>query len=158
MLNRDDKRKESEWKARGNPVEKGFISFSFQLFSLSCLCYSVRLLCCVVCCNTSRNTIGVVLGWVFLLLKEKKRGDGSESRGRVRLSVQGCTDRWFWCWKIQSPVPIHSQRVLPRIQVHHWSRIRYSHSSGLSFLPDLIKRCLEFYFDFLPLARIIVLT
>ena len=93
MLNRDDKRKESEWKARGNPVEKGFISFSFQLFSLSCLCYSVRLLCCVVCCNTSRNTIGVVLGWVFLLLKEKKRGDGSESRGRVRLSVQGCTDR-----------------------------------------------------------------
>ena len=92
MLNRDDKRKKSEWKARGNPVEKGFISFSFQLFSLSCLCYSVRLLCCVVCCNTSRNTIGVVLGWVFFVIKRKEKGGWL---GEQRKSTIICS-RLYW--------------------------------------------------------------
>jgi len=37
-------------EARGNPIEKGFISFSLQLFSFPV--FVVQFRCCVVCCNT----------------------------------------------------------------------------------------------------------
>jgi len=79
-------------------------------------------------------------GFVFIISrreeKRKRKENGSRSRGRVRLSVQGCADRGFGCWKIESSVPIHSERVLSGVEVHDWSGIRYSHSGGV--VPDLV--------------------
>lgn len=63
--------------------------------------------------------------------KRKRKENGSWSRGRVRLSVQGCAYRGFGCWKIESSVPIHSERVLSGVEVDDWRGIRYSDSGGV---------------------------
>lgn len=45
--------------------------------------------------------------------------DGEESGGGVRLPLQGGVDRRLGSGQIQPPFPLHPQRVLPGVQVHH---------------------------------------
>ena len=56
--------------------------------------------------------------------RRNRRDGGEESGGGVRLPVQGGADRRFGRRQVQPPLPIHPQRVLPRVEVHHWRRIR----------------------------------
>lgn len=58
--------------------------------------------------------------------------DGEEGGGGVRLPVQGGVDRGFWGGEVEHPVPLHSQRVLPRDQIHPRRRIRHPYSPSLS--------------------------
>jgi hypothetical protein len=67
---------------------------------------------------------------ILYLLTKKKEKDGEETGRGIRLLVQGCTNRRFWRREIEPPLPIHSQRVLLGVQVHHWRRIRHTYSSG----------------------------
>lgn len=77
------------------------------------------------------------LSFSFFLraIKRKiKEKDGEESRRGIRLPVQGSINRRLRSRKIEPPLPIYSQRVLFGVQVHHWRRIRYSHSSSYYYL------------------------
>jgi hypothetical protein len=78
-----------------------------------------------------------LLSFSFFLraIKRKiKEKDGEESRRGIRLPVQGSINRRLRSREIEPPLPIYSQRVLFGVQVHHWRRIRYSHSSSYYYL------------------------
>ena len=66
--------------------------------------------------------------------RKRKEKDGEESRRGIRLPVQGSINRRLRSRKIEPPLPIYSQRVLFGVQVHHWRRIRYTHSSSYYYL------------------------
>ncbi|KAL5662939.1 hypothetical protein ACJX0J_023047, partial [Zea mays] len=54
-------------------------------------------------------------------------GDGAPSGQRVRLPLQDRAHRRLRRRQVQHPFPVHPQRVLPRVQVHHRRRVRHPH-------------------------------
>jgi len=56
-------------------------------------------------------------GFLFVSYEEigEKRDGGEESGGGIRLLVQGGIDRRFGRGEVQPALPIHPQRVLPRV-------------------------------------------
>lgn len=81
---------------------------------------------------------------ILYFLTKKKEKDGEETGRGIRLLVQGGTNRRFWRREIQPPLPIHSQRVLLGVQVHHWRRIRHTYSPG-SLSLTISRVCTLFY-------------
>jgi hypothetical protein len=57
-------------------------------------------------------------------------GDGAPSGQRVRLPLQDRAHRRLRRRQVQHPFPVHPQRVLPRVQVHHRRRVRHPHPPG----------------------------
>uniref|UniRef100_A0A8R7QC70 Ras-related protein RABA1f n=1 Tax=Triticum urartu TaxID=4572 RepID=A0A8R7QC70_TRIUA len=53
-----------------------------------------------------------------------RAGHGLQGGGRLRLPLQGRAHRRLRRRQVQPPLPLHPQRVQPRVQVHHRRRVR----------------------------------
>lgn len=97
--------------------------------------------------------------FVFSLLdgnkiEQNRTEHGWKITGGLRLPFQGRLDRRLRCWQVQSSFPIHTQRFLSGVQVHHRRRVRHSNCKGPFFLlilllPFLSPGNLVFSFSFL---------
>jgi hypothetical protein len=55
----------------------------------------------------------------------RSNGGGVPGGGRLRLPLQGGAHRRLRRRQVQPALPLHAQRVQPRVQVHHRRRVRH---------------------------------
>ena len=68
----------------------------------------------------------LILGAKVLVFFVLEKNGWLQSWRWLWLPVQGGADRRLGCGQVQLALQVHSQRVQPRVQVHHRGRVRHS--------------------------------